>query len=1075
MAAVVDAFEMHPAQAGMLLHTLMEPRSGIYFEQLWCSLDGELDVEAFRAAWRRVIERHDVLRTECHWIDLHRPVQVVYDHAEPEWHIEDWSGLDSSAQDVAFEEWLKADRQRGFRMDEAPLLRFALFRLAGNRHRFVWSFHHLLMDGWCGALLVREMLRLYAGQQPAAAPTPYKHYIDWRAAQDAGAAEAYWRNELAGLDGPTAITIAKGTSEASEAVELRATLSQECAERLRTLSRSRRLTFATILQGAWALLLARYGEQDDVVFGAVQSGRPADLPGAEDMIGLFLNTVPVRVRVDADGKLDSLLEAIQAGQAGRERFGHIGLAGIQRCSGLGATTSLFDTLVIVENYPLGILDAVEMEGRALRIGDAGSHERTNFPLTLRVFPGASVELVLGIDPLQMDPEAARRLLGHYETILNAFCERPDARLCELDMVGAEERDCLLSRGRGPACAVPSPLPHQIVARAEATPGAVAIEFIGEQGRRILTCSELVSRAGKLATTLRERQLDRGAVVAVWMERSPDLIVALLGVMMSGAAYLPIDPDYPDERIDHMLRDAAVGLIVTDAINAGRAERVYDIDVLVPGGHAALAATLEMGSVEPEDMAYLLYTSGSTGRPKGVPISHLNLANLIAAMCERPGIGARDRMLAVTTVGFDIAGLEIFGPLVSGGTLVLTDAATCRDGVRLARLIEETDATVMQATPSGWRMLLNAGWQGKPDLKMLCGGEALDSRLATTLLNHGGELWNMYGPTETTIWSAALKVEPELLEGHAVPVGGAIANTHLLLLDGRGAPVPMGVAGELCIGGLGLSSGYRRRPELTARKFVPNGFCSASYDQAVLYRTGDRARWRADGHIEFLGRMDNQVKLRGHRIELDEIEARLVSFAGVAQALVHVADDGIGARLVAYLKWRDAEPDGAAALLRAHLQTTLPAYMLPAAYVSLAAFPLTPNGKVDRKALPAPGLAPTPPPDVDLRFDEPAASVARIWCDVLDLNRVGPKDNFFEIGGHSLLAVNVQRLIGEQFDVDLPVADLFRFPTLETLAAHLETKLGGDVAAAELPDRGKMRAAGRERLMQRRLSQRPVRV
>lgn len=1066
MAEVVDVFEMPPMQGGMLFHTLLAPNSGTYFEQCWCLLEGPLDVAAFQAAWQSVIDRHDILRSECHWVDLDRPVQVIYDRVAPEWHVADWQRLDAATQQADFTQWLAQDRQRGFQLDKAPLQRFALIRIAPNRYRFVWSFHHLLMDGWCGPVLVREMLQVYAGVVLPPAPPPYRRYVDWRAGQDDNAAKTYWTTALAGSS-PTPLGIDRAVPAGDGVLEIRETLGTALTGRLKEMARNGRLTLNTLLQGAWALLLARYSGEDDVVFGAVQSGRPPELPGVETMIGLFLNTVPVRTQTDPGQHLQQWLQALQAEQRQRERFGYAPLADIQRWAGLGVNQSLFDSVVIVENYPLSIKGAVAVGGAELALSDAGSYERTHFPLTLRVFPGEAIEFALSVDLARIETAAAHLLIGHFKTLLQAFVDNPDACLGEIELLDAVEREALLRMGRGPEAATAPPVHEQILARAIEAPEKTALEFVGPDGDTRLTYGDLAQRVNTLAAWLAQHRVGRGAVVAVYMQRSPDLVASLLAVMQTGAAYLPIDPDYPAERIAFMLDDAGVRLALTDSTTKDRLAALSSIQALDVGKCPDTEATAAQARASADDLAYILYTSGSTGRPKGVAISHGSLSNFIQSMAREPGISAQDRLLAITTVGFDIAGLELFGSLAQGGTLILADALTARDGIRLVRTMERMQPSLMQATPAGWRMLLEAGWKGDPTLRLLSGGEALDSLLASTLLERGTELWNLYGPTETTIWSAATRVAKTMLATATVPVGGAIDHTQLYVLDQRGAPVPSGIPGELHIGGAGLSHGYWGRPDLTAEKFISNPFRTSADDSLQLYRTGDRVRWLADGKLEFLGRLDGQIKLRGHRIELGEIEASLSSHPMVAQAVAVVSDDGAGQRLIAYVRWSDDAPSDPATVLRNHLATALPSYMLPSTYVALDAFPLTPNGKIDRRALPKAHRAVSARGAAEPIFGEPAATLAAIWCELLRVDHVGPKDNFFELGGHSLLAVTLQSTVRQRLDVPLDIADFFRFPTLETLAAHVASRQAGDASVVALPDRAQARDAGRERLLQRR--------
>lgn len=1027
MADIIDAYEMTPLQAGMLFHTLYTPESGGYFEQYWCVLEGPLDVERFRHAWQQVINRHAVLRSECHWDGLDQPAQVIYDAAEPEWQISDWS--DSADTDRDFSAWLAADRRRGFDLNKAPLLRFALFRLGEGRHRFVWSFHHLLMDGWCGALLVREMLRRYSGGSVPPAPASYRRYIEWRADQNWQQAELYWRRTLAGLEGPTPLGIDRTFSGHDGVWETRERLPAALSNDLDAFARRNRLTLNTLLQGAWALLLARYSGGNDVVYGVVQSGRPPDLSGAEDMIGLFLNTVPVRIGVDPARDLVGWLEDLQVAQRDRERFGHVALTDIQQWSGVSSATPLFDSLLIVENYPISIESAFAAEQSELTVCEKGSYEQTHYPLTLKVLPGETIEVSLNIDTRRIARAAAERLMEHFKTVLGAFAANPDARLDDIEIIGSAERERLLDLGRGPDAMPAASVPVQIAARAALAPKAVAVEFESANGSQSLTYAEFVTLGNAIAARLHQLGAGPGMVVAVSMERSRELPAALFGVLSSGAAYLPIDPSYPLERIDYVLDDSGATLALVDAPSQQKLAALSSIRTVTVADCVAAGAPYVAKPVDADDIAYMIYTSGSTGRPKGVPIRHGSLANFLQAMTARPGMSAADRLLAVTTVAFDIAALELFGPLVNGGTVVLADPTLTRDGELLAGLLDRKAISVMQATPAGWRLLIEAGWQGRSALTMLCGGEALDSSLARDLLTRGRGLWNLYGPTETAIWSGALPVTSDLLDQPTVPLGGPIDNTQFHLLDPQGRAVPFGIPGELHIGGAGLSPGYHRKPELTAEKFLTD------MQGGKLYRTGDRMCYRDDGTLEFLGRLDGQIKLRGFRIELGEIEARLVSHALVAQAIAVVRDDGAGPQITAYFRTSAAagglvDRDA----LTAYLAASLPDYMVPTALMVLETFPLTPNGKIDRAALPAPerGAAGATSGGGNVIVQ----LVGDIWAEALGLPAVGANENFFDLGGHSLLATRVLGQIQRATGLAIELRDLFEAPVLQDFCGRI---------------------------------------
>ncbi len=1018
---ITDVFEMTPAQAGMLFQTLYAPGQGVYVQQYWGRLDGALDADAFRAAWQAVIDRHDILRAQAHWQDLDRPAFAIHARAVAEWQV-----LDCDAADV--DAWLAADRARGFAMDALPLMRFALLRTAPDAHVFVWSFHHILLDGWCGALLVREVLDLYAGARPGPRPRPFRDFADWHAAQDAGAARAHWAGLLAGVEGATPLGIDRAGTGQHGPADYRHALDPALATRLTAFAQANRLTLSALMQGAWALVLSRYAGVADVVFGTVLSGRPADLPGAEAMVGLFLNTVPLRVTAPDTAEPAAWLAALQAGHPLREAHGHIGLSAIRAAAGLPASVALIDSLVIVETYPESIETAVARGGASLRLSATGMHEQTDFALVIKVLPGDAVTLCLTADTARIPAAALPRLAGHLAQALDGLMQAPT--LGDIDLLTAPERAHLQGIGQGADLPTAPSVLAQILAVAAAQPDRIALEIPG--GAR-LTYAALVARAGQIAASLIDLGIVRGDIVAVCQDRTPDLLASLIAVWRCGATWLPLDPSYPAERTGFILQDAQAVLALADEVGQAALAPLDDIGIL-PVADCTGAGALP-DQVGPDDLAYILFTSGSTGRPKGVPIPHRALSNFLQSMCAEPGLGADDRLLALTTVGFDIAGLELFGPLVRGATVVLAPTGAALDGAGLARMIVDHDITVMQATPAGWRVLRDSGWQGASGLRMISGGEALDSALAADLMRLGGALWNLYGPTETTIWSAALRVLPDHLDGPKVPVGHPIARTTLSLRDGQGRRVPLGVPGELWIGGDGLSPGYLHRPDLTADRF-------ATRNGARHYRTGDRMRLAENGTLDFMGRFDDQVKLRGYRIELGEVERQLETHPAIAQAVVMVRGEGNGAKLTAYLRAGGEAPDAAA--MRAHLAVTLPGYMIPSGWVVVDRFPLTPNGKIDRKALPAPDAGPRPVVPAGAARDQ---VIAAIWGDVLGVPHVAPDDDFFALGGDSIAAMRVIADIRRHLGVDLALRDLFQTPVLARFCAAMT---GGQVLPPVMP-------------------------
>lgn len=1024
MSDIVDLFEMTPAQAGMLLQSLGSPQTGTYVQQYWGRLEGHLDHTAFQAAWQGVIDRHDILRAQCFWEDLDQPALAIHRAATAEWQLADWSGVAPDDQASRLHDWLEADRLRGFDLSSVPLMRFALIRMSEDQHVMVWSFHHLLLDGWCGALLIREVMAAYGGQQTDPPQATFRDHVDWLELQDKDAARDYWRRALAGVGEPTPLGIDRPGPEGL--ARHRHRIGRDLTQRLAEFSRRNRLTLATVMQGAWALVLSRYSGQADVLFGSVMAGRPADLAGAEDMIGLFLQTVPVRVAVNDAQPMRDWLGGIQANRSDVETHGHLGLGEIGALSDIPANGPMFESLLIVENYPETIELAVAAHGADLRLHDTGVYERTGFPLTVKVLPGDDVELCLTGETARIPTRELPRIAGHVAHVLEQILDQAETP-GQVDCLTPAERGLLRKQGQGPRLdPQPSALNQFLAAAAERPdhPAIVTPEKVS------LSYRELEQRSALIADNLRRHGAGHGDVIALCQDRTSDLIASMLAVWRLGAAYLPLDPGYPAERVRFICEEARAALALVDDTGQAPLEGITGLKLLNSRDFAATKQIEPLPDAPaPGDLAYVLFTSGSTGRPKGVPISHAALSNFLGSMCREPGIGPEDRLLALTTVAFDIAGLEIHGPLICGASIVLADSGAGMDGARLGRMIAEHDVTVMQATPAGWRVLRDSGWAGAPGLRMISGGEALDSALARDLLRLGGELWNLYGPTETTIWSAALKVEELHLSGPKVPVGPPIAETTLSLRDKAGRLVPPGIPGELWIGGRGLSPGYLHRPDLTADRFV-------TFDETRFYRTGDRMRQNPDGTFDFLGRFDDQVKLRGYRIELGEIEARLEAHPAIAQAVAMVRGQDDKARLVAYVR-----TDGravAAKDLRRHLAADLPGYMVPSAFQPVSAFPLTPNSKIDRQALPEPGQA---GPAATSDMPQAQAVLAGIWCSVLEVPKVTPRDDFFSLGGHSLLALRIVNETRRHLGVDLDLRDLFDAPDFGAFCDRVEKASG----------------------------------
>jgi amino acid adenylation domain-containing protein len=985
LGGIEDLYPATPVQQGLLFHSLLMPGTGMYVNQLRLTLAGGLDAGALREAWREAASRHPVLRTGFAWRHGGEPLQAVRRSVELPWEEEDWSG--EGDYEAALSKWRDADVARGFDLGVAPLLRLALFSRPDGGRDLIWTTHHLLLDGWSAARLLDEVAqsyRAFAAGRTARLPAParYRDYVAWLRAQPS--TETWWRQRLAALEEPATLGDALGRPmRAAEPGVGRLVHRLDTAEsaRLQVAAQRRQVTLSTLAQGAFALLLARYSGRSEVAFGVTVAGRPATLPGVERMIGLFINSLPAWVSVPAAAPVSDWLRSLQAQGTELRQYEHTPLADIQTWAGRPGEP-LFDALLVFENYPVEASEGLDAEG--LAVSRAEMVERSHYPLTVTISPGSEIEIEWTWDGAAFTRAMMQPLLADYVSLL--------AQLAGDDVaVGAIGLPVTAPQPQPLAGYAFRPVAERIAARAAEAPTAPAVSC----GDEALDRAGLTAWSSRIAHRLLRLGVRPEERVGLCVERSAGMVAGLLGVLKAGAAYVPLDPAYPAERLRLMLDDAAVRFVVADAASAAALG-----DMLAGRRVIGLAegddepATALPVAVHPEQLAYVIYTSGSTGRPKGVGVSHAALDRFLASMAERPGLAASDLWLSVTSPSFDIAALELYLPLLAGARVEIARREEVTDGQRLAALLDRSKATVLQATPSGWRLLLEGGWPGRR-LKGLCGGEALAPDLAAALRGRGVELWNMYGPTETTIWSSLAR----LPEGAEVSLGAAIHDTTLHLLDGAGQPAPTGGMGELCIGGANLARGYLNRPGLTAASFVPDPFGPPG---ARLYCTGDLCRRRTDGTVEFLGRLDQQVKLRGHRIELGEIEAALRAQPGVRDAIAVLHGPKDARRIIAYAA-TDRDPTA----LASDIAALLPAAARPALIVPLEAIPATPNGKRDRSKLPDPDAIPTQaylPPQTQAE-----RQLAAIWSHVLQRNQISRTDNFFNIGGDSLRALRVAAL------------------------------------------------------------------
>jgi amino acid adenylation domain-containing protein len=1052
-------------QQGMLFHSLYSPGSGVYVEQLSCALHGRLDVELFGRVWQSLADRHAVLRTAFGWEGLDEPLQVVGRRVKLPVGAEDWRGLGADERAARLEQFLEEDRLRGFELGRAPLMRLSLFRTGDEAYRFVWTFHHILLDGWSLPVLLTEALALYdawhAGRELRLGPArPFQEYIGWLRRQDARAAERFWRGALEGFTTPTPLRVEGFGAAASDGGaqygrhELK--LSVETTSALQQFARTHKLTLNTVVQGAWALLLSRYSGEEDVLFGATVSGRPPELEGVSRMVGLFINTLPVRARVRRDADPVEWLRAHQSHLSEAQQFEYTSLLQVKGWSEVPSALPLFETLLVFENYPVG--EALKGRAGSVEVRDLQMLEQTNYPLTVAVVPGAELSLLAGYDRRRFDHATVERILGHWRSLLEGFAAGPPRSLGELRLSDAAGRVATLREWNAPAVARPSErcVHHLFEEQAARTPGATALVF--EQ--TTLSYEALNRRANQLAHYLRAHGVGPESRVGVCVERGIEMVVALLGVMKAGGAYLPLDPAYPPARLADMIADGGVELLLTGGEVAARLpEHGAPALCLEAIGEEVAAQSDENPrvGVSPENLVYVIYTSGSTGRPRGVMVTHGSLANFSTSMAAIIGLDPSHRFLQFASLSFDASAVQLYPTLLSGAAVVLHRAPTRLANRDLLRFCEEQGVTVIDLPAAFWHQWIDELRLARTPLHpqfqvFMTGGETPSVERLRDLqgmLGRPAKFISSYGPTETTVTTAVYQNSDGLqpyINTPKLPLGYLIPNARLRLLDEHMRPTPVGVPGELYIGGDGLARGYLDHPGLTAHRFVPDPFGADVGGR--LYRTGDLARYLPDGNVEFLGRADEQVKVRGYRIELGEIESALARHEQVRAAVVTARDDagGAGKRLVAYVVPEGEHAPGAAEL-RVYLRERLPEYMVPSAFVTLEAFPITPNGKVDRKALPEPDLAPT------AAYVAPRTPVEELVCglfsQVLGVERVGVEDNFFELGGHSLLATQLVSRVREAFGVELPLRELFEEPAPSALARAVEAALaGGDTAAME---------------------------
>ncbi|HEX4546809.1 non-ribosomal peptide synthetase [Pseudomonas sp.] len=1020
-----DLYPLSPMQQGMLFHTLYEPQAGAYISQLRLDIHG-LDPQRFAQAWQAALERHQILRSSFHWHGLDAAHQAIVRQVQLPLELLELTDTDALAD---------AERVQGFALDYAPLLRLKLVRTGPEDWHLIYTSHHILMDGWSNAQLLAEVIGHYSAAQALPAPLgQYRDYLAWLQQQSASAGEQFWKAALAPLQAPTLLADALRPPVAGEgSAEHRVVLDGPATLRLGEFARQQKVTLNTVLQGAWALLLQRYTGQDCVAFGATVAGRSAPLAGIEEQLGLFINTLPLVCAPNPQQTVSQWLGDLQGQNLALRDFEHVPLYDIQGWAGQQGG-ALFDSLLVFENFP--VAEALKQGAPAgLSFSNLHNHERTHYPLTLGVELGANLTLDFSYDTVRFSAEQVATLSANLQHLLNQLVSRADAALGSLELLDAEASASLLAFSRAPAVVLQDArLAHQqIAACAAATPDALALSVDGQ----CLSYGELNARANRLAHRLIAHGAGPGTRVGLALHRGPQLIVSLLAVLKSGAAYVPLDPKYPAERLRYMIDDSRLDVLLCES---GLLEDLSlpSVVLLLLDDSAGFADNDPLTEADPQDLAYVIYTSGSTGQPKGVAIAHGALREFCQTAAGYSRLSPADRVLQFATFSFDGFVEQCFPALCVGAALIMRGDALW-DAGRLADEIVRHGVTVADLPAAYWYLLARECASGAistlGELRQVhVGGEAMSVE-GLRLWHQAGQghvrLLNTYGPTEATVVSSVHDCRlDDANDSFGVPIGRAIPGRALYVLDSAGQLLPAGGVGELCIGAPAcLAQSYFDRPALTAERFLPDPF--AVEPGARLYRSGDLARYNASADLEYVGRIDHQVKIRGLRIEMGEIEACLQARAEVREAAV-IAQDGT--QLVAYVVANGAVADEAnyRQTLDAAMRQSLPDYMVPSHLVLLAALPLNNNGKLDRSALPrvAAGAG-------QREFVAPVqgleTQLAQIWQEVLQVERVGRDDNFFALGGHSLLVLQVISRVRQQLQLELPVSSLFSAASLGEFA------------------------------------------
>lgn len=1037
---VQDMYYLSPMQEGMLFHTLHHQEKGFYVEQMDMNVKGTLRHDLLEKSMNIIVERYDIFRTVFLHEKVKRPVQVVLKNRPFQLDVVDIQDLSESEQLERIDRFKQKDQLRGFDLSKDLLMRASVFQTGPSSYRWIWSYHHILLDGWCFGLVVQELFAIYHALlhdipyrlEPV---KPYKEYIQWLEKQDKQASLEYWTQSLAGFEGQSTFKEQRKQTNEHELGEIEWAMSKEETAALSELALQQNATLSSALQSAWSILLSRYQRSNDVLFGTVVSGRPADLAGVDRMVGLFINVIPRRIQLTDQMTFRSLLSETQQQSLAAEPHQYIPIYDIQAKAG---QQQLIDHIVVFENVPAAKKDEQESL-LGFTVEDMNVYEKSNYDLNLLASPGEQLQLKLAFNQRAFDPAFVHKLKDQLTLLIKGAIKHPDQLVHILTLVTKQEKQRMLEEWNAPELEhdqlyLTKWFEHNV----RKQPNAVALSA----GDHTMTYAELNEQANRLARHLQKNGVGHQTVTAILAERTPELIVSLLAVLKAGATYVSIDPDYPESRIQYMLRDSgATHLLTHSSFISQTRSLAFDGTYLFADDQEILLMSSENLPLEAglDDTAYIMYTSGTTGQPKGIMTTHSNIARVVKNT-NYLTILETDTLLSLSNSVFDGFTFDVYGALLNGAKLVLPQKETILDMGKLTELIKGEHISVMFVPTALFHLLVDEGTDWMRGVrKVLFGGERASVqhvRKAFDVMGKG-RLLNVYGPTESTVFATYYPIDEAIpLEARSIPIGKPLNQTGAYILSEHRQLQPIGMVGELCLSGKGLAKGYLNRPDLTKQVFIAHPFAAGER----LYRTGDLAYFREDGLIEYAGRVDDQVKIRGHRIELTEIEANLLMHQGVKQAVLLADHDETNhTRLLAYITCDDAWK-GKLDDIKSGLKERLPAYMLPHELIELENLPLTPNGKVDKRQLPKPE-APQGNRRVKLPANEVEQKLLVMWREVLEREDISTDDHFFELGGHSLKAMSLLSKVSKEFEVQVPIHLLFETPTIEALSRYIQHQDG----------------------------------